>query len=182
MSTRVGPTGWTVAQNLARLRKARGLSLRELSTLLEKKQPINPDGLNRAEKGTRLVTSDELVALAATLGVNPSALLLPMETTGQVEISGVGTVDAAKAWDWVDGKRPLEDDEDGQRGVEFQDLGRPRALRRFNYNTRAGRQRVGQIYDQVDGAVVERDASGDVTEIRIPGGVRLFRLSDLDGS
>jgi transcriptional regulator with XRE-family HTH domain len=181
VSTRVGATGWTVAQNLVRLRKARGLSLRELSGMLERTQPINPDGLNRAEKGTRQVSTDELVALAVTLGVNPSALLLPLESHGQTEITGAGAVDLTVAWDWADGKRPLDDNGDGQAGVDFQDLARPPKRRGYNFQTPAGRRRVGQIYDQVDGAEVVRNEDGDVVEVRLPGGVQLFSVRGSDG-
>lgn len=170
-----------MAQNLKRLRTARHLSLRELSARLEDTQPINPDGLNRAEKGTRQVSADELTALAAVLGVNPSALLLPIDAHGDVEISGAGKVPADAAWDWMDGKGPLQRDVDGEAEVSFQELARPRERRRFNYQTWAGRRRVGQIYDQVEGAEVIRTPDGDVLEVRLPGGGRLFRVGESDG-
>lgn len=44
----VGPTGKTVGENLARLRKIRGLTTRQLSGLLESKQrPIPASGITR---------------------------------------------------------------------------------------------------------------------------------------
>ncbi|MGV9337888.1 helix-turn-helix domain-containing protein [Streptomyces sp. NPDC003688] len=106
----MGPTGKTVAENLTRLRKTRGLSIRQLSAELERRgRSLSPSGITRMEKADRHVTTDELVALAATLGVNPSALLLPLKDGPDeaVEVTGVGTVGAGEVWDWADGKRPL---------------------------------------------------------------------------
>lgn len=106
----IGPTGKTVAENLARLRKTRGLSTRQLSAELERRgRSLSPSGITRMEKADRHVTTDELVALAAALGVNPSALLLPLKDgpAESIEITGIGTVGASEAWDWADGQRPL---------------------------------------------------------------------------
>ncbi|MEU6312384.1 helix-turn-helix transcriptional regulator [Streptomyces sp. NPDC047014] len=106
----MGPTGETVAHNLTRLRKVRGLSTRQLSAALEARgRSLSPSGIIRMEKAERHVTTDELVALAAVLQVNPSALLLPLVDgpTDSIDITGVGAVGADTAWDWVDGKRPL---------------------------------------------------------------------------
>ncbi|WP_185909603.1 helix-turn-helix domain-containing protein [Streptomyces sp. WAC01280] len=106
----VGVTGKTVAANLARLRKARGLSTRQMAAELERMgRPVSASGVTRMEKGDRHVTSDDLAALAILFGVSPSALLLPLDDNpaSTVEITGAGARPADKAWDWVDGKRPL---------------------------------------------------------------------------
>ncbi|GAA2796589.1 helix-turn-helix domain-containing protein [Streptomyces showdoensis] len=110
----IGPTGKTVSENLARMRQVRGLSTRQLSGILERAgRPISASGITRMEKGDRVVSADELVALAAVLKVNPSALLLPLKDAPEetVELSGAGAVSAADAWAWVDGERPLVLDE-----------------------------------------------------------------------
>ncbi|MDG9706618.1 helix-turn-helix domain-containing protein, partial [Streptomyces sp. DH37] len=61
-----GPTGKTVATNIARLRKVRGLTTRQLSGELERNGRYIPaSGITRMEKGDRQVTADDLVALAA---------------------------------------------------------------------------------------------------------------------
>jgi transcriptional regulator with XRE-family HTH domain len=106
----VGPTGKNVAQNLARLRERHGLTTRQLAGALESAgRPIPASGITRMEKGERVVTVDELTALAVVLGVSPSALLMPFterpDTT--VEVTGRGPVPAMAAWEWADGRATL---------------------------------------------------------------------------
>jgi len=106
----VGPTGRAVAANISRLRERRGMTTRQLSGALERAgRNIPASGITRMEKGERVVTTDELAALAIVFGVSPSALLLPLEDAPNrvVEITGAGAVHADVAWDWMDGKRPL---------------------------------------------------------------------------
>ncbi|MEU6101179.1 helix-turn-helix domain-containing protein [Streptomyces flaveolus] len=106
----VGPTGMTVAENLARLRKVRGYSTRQLAAELERKgRPVSPSGITRMEKGERVVTVDDVTAFAAIFGVSPVSLLLPLTSSAEtpVEITGGGTVDALRAWEWGIGRLPL---------------------------------------------------------------------------
>lgn len=107
----VGPTGRTVASRLATLRKNRGYSTRQLAAELERKgRSVSASGITRMEKGERVVTADDLVALAAVFGVSPVSLLLPLTSTAEapVEITGGGTVDALRAWEWGIGRLPLK--------------------------------------------------------------------------
>ncbi|MFD7443914.1 helix-turn-helix domain-containing protein [Streptomyces sp. NPDC059909] len=107
----VGPTGRTVASNLERLRKRTGVTTRQLSAALEKAGRLIPaSGITRMEKGERVVTADDLAALASVFGVSPSSLLLPLtdEPTDPVEVTGAGTMSAADAWRWAHGERPLK--------------------------------------------------------------------------
>ncbi|NUP17095.1 MAG: helix-turn-helix transcriptional regulator [Streptomyces sp.] len=106
-----GPTGMTVAANLGRLRRARQMTTRQLSTALERHgRPIPASGITRMEKGERQVTADDLVALAVIFGVSPAALLLPLtdDPTVSVEVTGGGAVDSMDAWRWANGQRPLK--------------------------------------------------------------------------
>lgn len=100
----LGPTGEQVRQNVARIRKARGLSFAELSRRLDGiKRPIPPLGLRRIEEGARRVDIDDLFALATVLWVTPSILLLP-PTRGSadfVEATGVGVVPSYWLWSWA---------------------------------------------------------------------------------
>lgn len=107
----VGTTGRTVAANLLRLRNARNLTTRQLSAALERVgRPIPPSGITRMEKAERVVTADDLVALAVVFGVSPSALLLPLADRSDepVEVTGAGVVPATDAWEWANGRRPLK--------------------------------------------------------------------------
>lgn len=106
-----GPSAATVAANVLRLRRARGLSTYALSDRLgEAGRPIAPSALSKVERGVRQVTVDELMTFAAVLDVSPSALLLPLvdDSTTTVEVTGVGPVPADQAWDWLDGRRRLD--------------------------------------------------------------------------
>ncbi|MGW6395417.1 helix-turn-helix domain-containing protein [Streptomyces sp. NPDC055103] len=129
----VGPTGKTVATNLARLRERRGLTTRQLSALLERQgRSIPPSGITRIEKDERVVTADDLAALAVAFGVSPSALLLPLTNSPSdpVDVTGCGPVPAKDAWDWANGERPLKLTSGKERSemVEHQLYGRPQWL------------------------------------------------------
>ncbi|MFE9736513.1 helix-turn-helix domain-containing protein [Streptomyces sp. NPDC006477] len=120
----VGPTGQTVAANLARLRQQRGYTTRQLSALLERNgRSVSPSGITRMEKAERSVTTDELAALAVAFGVSPSSLLLPLEDSDEIgiEVTGAGVVAADVAWDWADGKRPLHWSDSGDRSTRLFD-------------------------------------------------------------
>ncbi|MCF2526755.1 helix-turn-helix domain-containing protein [Yinghuangia soli] len=128
-----GPTGKTVAENLARLRKLRGLTTRQLSALLERNgRSVPASGITRMEKAERQVTADELMALAVALNVSPVTLLLPADARGQAQLTGGGTVDARDAWLWAWCTDPLtlpEHEEEADRAVtEFLLNSRPIGL------------------------------------------------------
>ena len=111
-------TAQTVARNVHRLRKARGLTVYALAQALrDVGRSISADAVCKIEnaarsdaKHVRRVDVDDLMALAVVLGVSPSALLLPLvdDPATTVEITGAGTVSANEAWDWMDGRRRLD--------------------------------------------------------------------------
>ncbi|NED31963.1 helix-turn-helix transcriptional regulator [Streptomyces sp. SID8499] len=104
-------TGRQVAANVRRIREARGWSTYDLARVLESAgRPIAPSAIAKVERAERRVDAGDLTALAAALKVNPSALLLPFTDSPAevVEITGVGTVGADAAWDWLDGEMPIE--------------------------------------------------------------------------
>lgn len=128
----VGPTGAQLAENLRRIRIARGLSTARLSKLLtDIGRPIQPTGITKIEKRERKVDVDDLMALCAGLKVNPSALLLPPDSRGETELTGFGEVKARDAWHWADGQMPLitRDDDFAEMVADFQVHARPRGLR-----------------------------------------------------
>lgn len=171
----VGPTGRTVAKRLADLRKVRGYSTRQLATeLTAKGRSISPSGITRMEKGERVVTADDLTALAAVFGVSPVSLLLPLTTTAEtpVEITGGGTVDALQAWEWGIGRLPLklaEGPEGRQQMEEHRLFGMPLWLQDHVRYTVLGRiSGKGQLSDdaqqliEVDRARYEQETGESI--------------------
>lgn len=183
----MGPTARTVADNIRRLREARGMSLRALSAELKKAgRTLSADALNKIENGRTLppdadtprqirrVDSDDLMALAVVLKVNPSALLLPHTTESSIELTGGGTVDAKTVWRWADGKRPLRipEEDDGTERVDFQRWARPAGLRDYG-RTEAGRRAFrednggrGHVHRRRDGSYFTHDQGGNVLELK----------------
>lgn len=106
----LGPTGEQVRANVLRLRERRGLTKKQLADLTaEIGRPIPPLGISRIEAGTRRVDADDLVALAAALGVGPATLLMPWSDSPDqvVEVTGIGSITADQAWQWADGYMPV---------------------------------------------------------------------------
>jgi transcriptional regulator with XRE-family HTH domain len=72
----MGPAGHAVIANIRRIRGLQKMSLQELSDrLTQVGRPILPSGLSKIESGERRVDVDDLVAIAAALGVMPDRLL-----------------------------------------------------------------------------------------------------------
>lgn len=72
----IGPIGTQVMANVSGLRRARRMTLVELSDRLTRAgRPIPPLGLSRLEAGERRVDVDDLVALAQVFNVSPAELL-----------------------------------------------------------------------------------------------------------
>jgi len=112
-SSALGPVGQTVVENVEELRRARGLSFRDLSDrLAEIGRPILPTVLHRLSRGKRRVDADDLVALAIALDVNPSALLLPRSRLWEEPVELTPRVDRRMydVWRWADGSVPLPPD------------------------------------------------------------------------
>ncbi|WP_436785776.1 helix-turn-helix domain-containing protein [Yinghuangia sp. YIM S10712] len=154
-----GPTGKTVAKNLARLRKLRGLTTRQMSALLERNgRAIPASGITRMEKAERPVTADELMALAVALDVSPVTLLLPADARADTEITGGGVVDARDAWTWAWCNEPLrlpEREEEAERAVtEFLLNSRPIGL----FTTRGDDRIPGRVAFKITDRQGARDA------------------------
>lgn len=107
-----GPTGETVRENVQRLRKKRGLSLRALAARTENmNRPLGHGSINAIEQGRRRVDVDDLMVLAAALHVNPLSLLFPyphehgkkLASKDNVEASGIGRVALGVLWSWGKG-------------------------------------------------------------------------------
>ncbi|MFJ1749703.1 helix-turn-helix domain-containing protein [Streptomyces sp. NPDC088116] len=72
----IGPTTRHVAASIRQLRTELGMSTTTMAGRLEALgHPVSQSGVTRMETGQRQITVDDLTALAAVLGVTPSALL-----------------------------------------------------------------------------------------------------------
>lgn len=136
------PTGRQVAENVRRVREARGWSTYDLARHLGTAgRPIAASAIAKVERAERRVDVGDLVALAVVLKVSPSALLLPLKDhpLETVDVTGVGSVSAEDAWNWADGLQPLKmtPGTDMTELLEFELYARPPG-RRSNFN--AGRE------------------------------------------
>ncbi len=117
MATRpveIGPTGRQTATNIERIRTLLGISQRQLAECLsDLGRPIPSTALSKIERGDRRCDVDDLVAIAAALGVSPATLLLPPVADDTITtVTGAGEVTTRHAWDWADGIHPLLPRED----------------------------------------------------------------------
>lgn len=114
----IGPTGRTVAANLARLRGLRGLTLAGLSARLDAVgRPLAGSAVSAIENLDRRCDVDDLVALAAALDVSPAALLCPPPPTHDDDEEGLThpvvtsaaprPVALGALWLWLNSESPL---------------------------------------------------------------------------
>lgn len=109
----LGATGAAVAQNVKRFREQRGGGYTKLSHWLTLRgRPISPLAVRRIEEGERRVDVDDLVAIAAGLGVSPLALLMPESKDESTELNVAGItrpVAAKELWRWLRADEPFGD-------------------------------------------------------------------------
>lgn len=128
------PTGSDVAENIRRVRRAREITVYELSDKMTAAgRPMTASAISAIERRERRVDVGDLVALAAALNVAPNSLLLPDTTEGSVELTGGGTVHARAAHEWADRERPLRipDGDDGTAHMDFIRHAAPRGRREW---------------------------------------------------
>ncbi|WP_436788236.1 hypothetical protein [Yinghuangia sp. YIM S10712] len=106
---KLGPTGQRVAANVEHVRGR--MPLRELSGRLEQLgRKILPSGIMNAERGTRRVDVDDLVALALALEVSPNRLLLPAKADSRaIQLTPSVGATAREAWEWAGGEQPFQE-------------------------------------------------------------------------
>lgn len=70
--------------------------------------PLNQSAITRIERGTRKVSLDEAIALAAALDIAPVHLFLPISDEGRVSVAPSTEVPSRVARQWALGLRPLD--------------------------------------------------------------------------
>jgi 8-oxo-dGTP diphosphatase len=86
--------------------------------------------LSKTEQLDRRVDVDDLVVLAIALGVSPNVLLLPRLGVRALPVEGelapgMAPVDAAAAWAWATGEKPLPNGDTSRDEAEFVTANRP---------------------------------------------------------
>ncbi|MBJ8344825.1 helix-turn-helix domain-containing protein [Antrihabitans sp. YC2-6] len=113
MATRkveIGPSGETARANIARIRRDRGITLRELSQQMsEGDRPLSYPTLSQIETGARRIDVDDLVALAIALDVSPNTLLIPQAENldDEVTLTNAQSISLKDAWYFFMGMRSL---------------------------------------------------------------------------
>ncbi|MCD5419302.1 helix-turn-helix domain-containing protein [Rhodococcus pyridinivorans] len=125
----LGPTGRTVATNIAAIRTHQNLTWTDVSRRLQERgREIPPVGIKRIEAMERRVDVDDLVAIAAALEVAPVALLMPRtrERDERSMITGeTETHTNEELWHWFTGQLPLHTESEP---VDIFWIGRSRPL------------------------------------------------------
>jgi 8-oxo-dGTP pyrophosphatase MutT (NUDIX family)/transcriptional regulator with XRE-family HTH domain len=68
---------------------------------------LDASGITRMERGTRGVTLDDVIAIAAALGVSPLHMIVPLDDNG-AQLTPSLTVPTADARAWLRGQLPLD--------------------------------------------------------------------------
>lgn len=138
----LGPTGNRLADNVMALRKNLPLTTEQLAERVSALgRPMRGNTITKIEKGQRRVDVDDLVALAAALETRPDALLLPLTIVDEmIQLTESKAVSAFTAWQWANGRHPLEvpEGDDGTALNRFQERAQPPGLRSYNVTTPAG--------------------------------------------
>lgn len=165
-----------LAENLKAIRERHPLTTAELAKrVTELGRPMLPNTITKIEKRLRRVDIDDAMALAAALGVTLSTLTLPPTTEGTVQLTETLSADAADAWAWADGRRPLRlpGDDPETAMLDFARAARPQGLRNFDGRTAAGRRALmddrgmSHLHRRDDGSLYQHYPDGRTEELDI---------------
>lgn len=132
-----------VAENVRDLRKRRGLSGSDLARRCADRGAPEltaaiirniENGRRQGGRRRRMITVDELVALAYALDASPAHLLTPTERG--LPVTGTTSATERDARLWLRGEEPLADqDEPAFRAEDYRHISRDRALGIHQYGT-----------------------------------------------
>lgn len=107
----IGPTGQTVATNVAYLQRRDGPTFRKTEVrLTELGRPISKTGLARLTAGDRRIDVDDLVTLSSLFGVSPVTLLMPVTESPDILVATSALpslMPARQYWAWLRGGGPI---------------------------------------------------------------------------
>jgi transcriptional regulator with XRE-family HTH domain len=151
------------------VRRLKGWTQQELAAAMaEAGVDLGEPAITRMERGTRGVSLDEAIALAAVLGVSPLHMIVPLDNDAQLDVTPGITVPVLDARSWVRGQRPLREDDDdrlfyAQTPEQDWDAIAPRVAERFtsreDFEQHRARWEREVLYQFV------QDSGGDITQV-----------------
>jgi transcriptional regulator with XRE-family HTH domain len=105
--------GEVAAERIREVRQRRGLSQRDLADIIERsyEHPLDATMVNKIERGTRGVSLDDLLVIAAALNVSPPALLASTNALHPVSM-GTRFLVSPAFFTWCAGEGPASFTED----------------------------------------------------------------------
>jgi transcriptional regulator with XRE-family HTH domain len=73
---------------------------------------LDASAITRLERGTRGVTLDDVLAIAAALGVSPLHLFVPLDNDERLDVAPGLTAGVLDTRAWIRGQRPLRESDD----------------------------------------------------------------------
>src|ERR1700690_832533 len=112
--------GWRMAlpsevfrARLRELRRAKEGTQQQLADMLtDAGVKLDATAVTRLEGGTRGVALDEVVAIAAALGVSPLHMIVPLHNDDLLNVDPQFSTDAVTARAWMRGQQPLRKTDD----------------------------------------------------------------------
>jgi len=98
---------------LREVRRLKGWTQQQLADALAAAGvKLDASGITRMERGTRGVTLDDVIAIAAALGVSPLHMFVPLDNDEALNVAPGLTADTVNVRAWIRGQRPLRDTDD----------------------------------------------------------------------
>lgn len=120
--------------------------------------------MTKLERGDRRVTTADLLALAAALGVNPNRLLFPVDDPKQdFYVTSEIVTSQAVAWSWANGYEPLWQtvDPDSSAAAALDDFTRHTLPEDVRLRDEHSAMKAARDVQWRISAVLERSATGD---------------------
>ena len=98
---------------LREVRRLKGWTQQQLAdALADAGVKLDASAITRLERGTRGLSLDDVLAIAAALGVSPLHLFVPLDNDEELNVAPSLTANALDVRAWVRGQRPLRETDD----------------------------------------------------------------------